>query len=148
MSLKNWADNGWLCAHKTSSQEISNLFSIVDRDIHDAKAEDAISDDWKFGIAYNAALKLCTILLYASGYRPEKNMAHYRTLQSLSLILGDKRKADAEYLDKCRTKRNVVEYEYTGGASANDAEELKDFVLELKEEVIQWLKKNRSDLLR
>jgi hypothetical protein len=43
-----------------------------------------ISDDWKFGIAYNAALKLCTILLHDSGYRPEKNLAHYRTLQALA----------------------------------------------------------------
>ncbi len=83
MSLKQWADNGWLRSYKTSTQEISNLFGIVDRDLHDAKAQGAISDDWKFGIAYNAALKLCTILLYASGYKPEKNLAHYRTLQSL-----------------------------------------------------------------
>lgn len=30
-------------------------------------AAGSISADWRFGIAYNAALKLCTILLYASG---------------------------------------------------------------------------------
>jgi hypothetical protein len=37
-------------------------------------------------IAYNAALKLCTILLFASGWRPEKNLAHYRTLTALPLM--------------------------------------------------------------
>ena len=62
--------------------------------------------DWKFGIAYNAALKLCTILLHSSGDRPEKILAHYRTLQSLPLILGEKYKSDADYLDTCRKKRN------------------------------------------
>lgn len=65
MSLQQWAANGWLKFHKTSTQEISDLFSIVDRDLTDA--EKSISPDWRFGIAYNAALKLCTTLLQASG---------------------------------------------------------------------------------
>jgi hypothetical protein len=90
MSLEQWAVNGWLRSHKTSTQEISDLLSIVDRDLTDA--ESGISPDWRFGIAYNAALKLCTILLYASGYRAEKTLQHYRTIQSLSLILGIDRK--------------------------------------------------------
>ena len=131
MSLKQWADNGWLRNHKTSHQEISNLLGIVDRDLHDADAKGTISDDWKFGIAYNAALKLCTILLYASGYKSEKNLAHYRTLQALPLILGSKRTGYAKYLDNCRLKRNVVEYDYVGGASDADAKELIRFVNEL-----------------
>jgi len=33
-----------------------------------------ISADSQFGIAYNAALKLCTLLLHTSGYRPEKTL--------------------------------------------------------------------------
>ncbi|MGB8354355.1 MAG: hypothetical protein WCD79_10735 [Chthoniobacteraceae bacterium] len=70
MSLKQWADNGWLRPHKTSPQEIADLLAIVERDLADA--EGAISADWRFGIAYNAALKLCTILLSASGYRARK----------------------------------------------------------------------------
>ena len=74
MSLEQWAKNGWLRPHKASAREIADLLAIVDRDLKDAGAGD-ISTDWKFGIAYNAALKLCTILLHASGYRPEKSAA-------------------------------------------------------------------------
>ena len=81
MTLKQWADNGWLNSHKTSRQEIQNLLVMVERDLLAAKTENLVSD-WRFGIAYNAALKLCTILLYAEGYRPEKNQAHYRILQA------------------------------------------------------------------
>jgi hypothetical protein len=55
--------------------------AIVDRDLKDARQK-GLSADWRFGIAYNAALKLCTILLYAEGFRPEKTLAHYRTLQA------------------------------------------------------------------
>jgi hypothetical protein len=87
MSLQQWASNGWLKPHKTSAEEAANLLAIVCRDLKDAGRQ-AISDDWRFGIAYNAALKLCTILLYAEGYRPDKNLAHYRTLQALPLSLA------------------------------------------------------------
>lgn len=131
MSLINWVNNGWLRPHKTSREEISNLLGIVNRDINDANQKD-ISADWRFGIAYNAALKLCTILVYAAGYRPEKLLAHYRTLQALPLILGKEKEDDADYLDTCRTKRNIVEYDYVGSITESDANELIKFVLDLK----------------
>lgn len=147
MTLKNWQSNGWLRSHKTSAEEIGNLLKIVERDVKDAR-EDAISADWRFGIAYNAALKLCTVLLYAAGYRPEKTLAHYRTLQALPIILGENRKSDAGYLDACRTKRNTVEYDYTGGATEADADELIEFVQDLEKEVRSWLKRCHPNLLR
>ena len=99
-----------------------------------------------FGIAYNAVLKLCTVLLYASGYRPEKTLQHYRTLQELPLILGSKHKADAEYLDACRIKRNTVEYDYAGAATRKDAQELTEFTKELRRHVVAWLEREHLEL--
>ena len=146
MSLKQWADNGWLRPHRSSAQEVTDLLAIVERDLADA--ESSISADWRFGIAYNAALKLCTILMFASGYRPEKNLAHYRTLAALPLILGPDRKNDAAYLDACRIKRNTVEYDMAGAATSQDAKELVSFVVILKEDVLAWLKANHPILLK
>jgi len=143
MSLHQWLDNGWLRRHQTSREEIANLLEIVDRDLMDAEKE--ISDDWRFGIAYNAALKLCTILLYAEGYRPEKILQHYRTIQALPLVLGEERKNDAQYLDTCRTKRNILEYDYAGGITEDDADELIKLVKALKKDIIGWLKIHHSD---
>jgi len=145
MSLSQWANNGWLRPHQTSAKEVQDLLAIVQRDLADAEGD--ISADWRFGIAYNAALKLCTIVLYASGYRPEKTLQHYRTLQALPLILGPGRKADAEFLDACRIKRNTVEYDYAGGATKKDAQELIEFTRELREAVMAWLQQNRVELL-
>jgi hypothetical protein len=145
MSLQQWVDNGWLRPHQTSPREIEDLLAIVKRDLADAQGD--ISADWRFGIAYNASLKLCTILLYASGYSPQKNLQHYRTLQALPEILGPERKADAEYLDSCRIKRNVVEYDYVGGATKRDAEELISFTHEFRQSVIAWLQQNYIELL-
>ena len=71
MTLKQWFENSWLRRHKTKPREITDLLHIVDRDLEDAR-ERHISNDWRFGIAYNAALKLCTMLLYAEGDRAQK----------------------------------------------------------------------------
>ena len=121
MSLLQWEMNGWLRPHKTDRKEIANLLAIADRDILDAAAK-GLSDDWKFGIAYNAALKLCTLMLYAAGYRPENALAHYRTLMAIEYTIGEHRKEDAVYLNACRAKRNTVEYDNVGGASSDEAE--------------------------
>ena len=145
MSLVEWKNNGWLRSHKTSPQEISNLLDIADRDLSDAA--EGISSDWRFGIAYNAGLRLCTILLYASGYRAEKALQHYRTIQALPIILGAERRKDAEYLEACRKKRNIVEYDYVGGTTENDANEIIMFVEDLRRHVLDWLRINHSDLL-
>ncbi|MGH9368550.1 MAG: hypothetical protein ACRD3M_12840 [Thermoanaerobaculia bacterium] len=118
----------------------------MDRDLKDAR-ELTISADWRFVIAYNAALKLCTILVHASGYRPERALQHYRTIQALPLILGEGRKDDAIYLDACRVKRNTVEYTTAGAATDRDAEELLEFATKLRDDVIAWLKTNHPGLL-
>ena len=146
MSLKNWLKNGWLKPHQTSKQEIENLFNIVKRDLEDAQRPD-VSADWKFGIAYNAALKLCTILLYIKNYKPENSYAHYRTIQALPLILGEERSDDTAYLDACRVKRNIVEYDYVGSTSETEAQELIKFVKELRLEVQTWIKKHYPEYI-
>ena len=145
MSLQKWLEYGWLRPHQSSRKEIAGLLRIIDRDLQDAVGD--ISADWRVGIAYNAALKLCTILLYAEGFRPEKTLQHYRAIQALPLILGRHHEVDAKYLDTCRNKRNIVEYDYVGGVTEEDVEELIAFVNELREEVILWLKKHQPDLL-
>jgi len=145
MSLQKWVEYGWLRSHKSSNKEIADLLRIIDRDLQDAAGE--ISSDWRFGIAYNAALKLCTILLYAEGYRPEKNLQHYRTIQSLPVILGKKHEQDAKYLDTCRSKRNVAEYDYVGGVTKEDVSELIGYVNELRGEVLRWLNDRHPEML-
>lgn len=145
MTLKQWQANGWLKIEPTSRDEIANMLAMVDRDLKDATG--SISPDWRFGIAYNAALKLCTILVRAEGYRPSHGLQHYRAIMAMPLVLGQSKQDDAKYLDSCRTKRNKVEYDYVGGASNADADELIGCATELKAEVLKWLKDNHPELL-
>ena len=145
MSLRDWSESGWLRSHSTSRQEIEGLLGIVERDLADANAD--ISADWRFGIAYNAALRLCTILLYAEGYRPERNLQHYRTIQALAVILGDRAREDVDYLEVCRKKRNAIEYDAAGTVTERDAKELTEFAERLRSPVLAWLKENHDELL-
>ena len=145
MSLKQWFNNGWLRHHETSKNEISDLLAIVDRDLKDTQV--GLSVDWRFGIAYNAALKLCSILLYVEGFKSERTLQHYRTIQAMPLILGEDRKKDAQYLDACRSKRNIAEYDRVGVVTEQDADELVEFIIEFKNDVINWLKKHRPELI-
>jgi len=50
--------------------------------------------------------------------------------------------------DACRIKRNKVEYDYSGGVTHTEADELTKFVIELKHDVIKWLKGNYPDLIK
>lgn len=144
MSLQQWENNGWLKSEPTSSNEIRNLLVIIDRDIKDSQKN--VSADWQFGIAYNAALKLCTILLRSEGYRPSHGNHHYRTIMSVPEILGSVWNENSEYLNACRMKRNTLEYDYAGAVTTSDIKELLVFLQGFKETVQDWLNNNHPEL--
>lgn len=144
LSLKQWEDNGWLNPEPTSRDEVQNLFAIIERDLRDSQKP--VSADWQFGIAYNAALKLCTILLRSEGYRPAHGNHHYRTIMSIPQILGPQWEDNAEYLNACRMKRNTLEYDYAGCVTDEDVNEILDFLRGFRKHVKEWLEANHPDL--
>jgi len=142
MSLEAWQKNGWLRVHETSREEIQNLFSLIKRDLKESQIED-LSDDWKFAIAYNACLQCCTIPLYCSGFRPGRGQSqHYRTITSLTLTLGEEYQEIKNYLDACRAKRNVSDYDRVGTISTSEANELIETAQELYNDVWRWVKEH------
>ena len=146
MSLKDWLDNGWLKPHQTDRQEITNLLGIVERDLTDAMLE-GLSVDWKFGIAYNAALKLCTIMLYTQGYRLENALAHYRTIMALKEIGDGSWEEYAIYLNACRMQRNIMEYDKSNVITADEATKIIDFSRRFHVEVKNYLQQKYPHLL-
>src|SRR5688572_12907668 len=117
MSLDEWLRNDWLKRHKTTKAEVDGLLGIVDRELQDSQVT-AVSADGRFNHAYRAALTLATVLLYVSGYSPSRGQSHhYRTIEAIPKILGDKAKDDAIYVQSCRAKRNAAEYDAANEAS-------------------------------
>jgi hypothetical protein len=145
MSLSDWFNNGWLKTHRTSREEIRNLLNLIRRDLNDCQVPD-LSSDWRFAIAYNAALQCCAVALYCHGYKPARGQSeHYRVIQSLVYTLGQKYADDRDYLNACRNKRNISDYDAAGTISRNETDELTVFANELYEKLLDWLQKNYPD---
>ncbi|MBN2125218.1 MAG: hypothetical protein JW821_13045 [Deltaproteobacteria bacterium] len=146
MTLETWQENGWLRPHATSKQEVRGILDLVERDLADASSVD-ISKDWRFNIAYNAGLQLAALVLYAAGYRAGRGESkHYRIIQALPLVMGSRFSAMRDYLDSCRRKRNISEYDAAGTISQKETEDLLETVSEFKVEVEAWLRQNRPDI--
>jgi len=60
---------------------------VADRDIAACQTPGLVSD-WKFNIAYNAALQLASAALAAAGYQADRANHHYRVIQSPEFTLG------------------------------------------------------------
>src|SRR5512139_2428875 len=147
MSLQRWKDNGWLREYKTSAQEITGLLALVERDLADA-ARREVSTDWRFNIAYNARLQLATLVLYAAGYRAGRGEGkHYRVIQAVPLVMGERFSTFRDYLDNCRRKRNISEYDAVGTISEKEAKDLIAAVQEFKIEAEGWLRSKHAELL-
>lgn len=144
MSLSDWARNGWLLPHPTSPEEIADLFAVVERDLADSAAEE-LSPDWRLNIAYNAALQAATAALAAEGYRASRDQHHYRAIQSLLLTIGSPLTLVGR-LDAFRKKRNIGGCERAGLISDGEAKEMQDLARALRDEVLDWLKKNHAGL--
>ena len=139
MSLSEWERNGWLKPHSTSREEVQNLLKIIERNLQDCQVEN-VSEDWRFAIAYNAALQCCTVALYCSGYKPARGQSeHYRVIQSLPLTLGSDYEELYHYLNACRAKRNVSDYDAAGTISKGEVAELISSARELYSDLRKWL---------
>jgi uncharacterized protein (UPF0332 family) len=114
---------GRLEEHRTSREELLNLFRIVERDIADASIEE-LSADRRFATAYNAVLQSATAILHSKGYRPVGAGHHSTTFTALRIIMGKQHHELVDYFDSCRTKRNITDYDYAGGISDTEANEL------------------------
>jgi hypothetical protein len=122
------------------------LRAVVSRNLADAQIK-RLSDDGRFGHAYDAARTLATIVVRASGYRVKSDGGgHYNTF--LALKTADPAFAKkAVYFDACRRKRNNFLYEQANIVSNTEAEELLSHATGLSLEVDAWLKKRHPNLI-
>lgn len=145
MSLQDWLRNAWLTEHETSREEIADLLSLIDRDLHDCRAS-GLSPDWQLSIAYNAALRVAVAGLAAEGYRTARESHHHHAIHSLGLTIGLDDKTITQ-LDAFRKKRNISDYERAGGTSAQEAHEMISLASKLREALAVWLRARHPKLL-
>ena len=144
MSLIDWRNFGWLRPHTTSRQEIGDLFAVADRDLQACQTPELVSD-WRFNIAYNAALQLSTAALAAAGYEAERANHHYRVIQSLEYTLRVDTNTIGKF-DLFRKKRNITDYERADTISETEAEEMRRLAATLRIGVEDWIRENHPEL--
>jgi len=99
MSLRKWAENGWLKQQDTNSSEIKMLLGVVERDLADA-AVDKISPDLRFIAALGAGIQAAHIALQVCGYRATPGRGqHEKTIESMELTIG----ASSKTIQKLKT---------------------------------------------
>jgi uncharacterized protein (UPF0332 family) len=145
MTLTDWQKNGWLKPHPTSPQEIADLLALADRDLKDAKAK-GLSDDWRFAIAYNAALQASNAALAASGYAvPKGDSNHFRVIQSIALTIGAD-DGDVARFDQYRKRRSMSIYDAAGVITKAEVKAIQEFANDLVERVHEWLRIGHPEL--
>jgi len=132
--------------HKTSRQELSDMRTLIARDLADAVVP-GVSADRRFATAYNAALQAANMAIACAGYRITSQTGHHRlSLQSVALALGKSVQKNADYFDTCRRKRNQIDYTFSNVATETEAREIalqaKQFYLHVE----AWIAKNHPSL--
>ena len=145
MTLELYLDNNWIRRHETSRQEIAELLAIADRDIGESQTR-GLGPEWRFGIAYNAALQLAAAALAAAGFLAERQNKHQRTIEYLAFTIGLERN-EVDLLDLCRRKRHTNLYDQVGAVSDQEANEMITLAKHLRAQVETWLKDNHCTLL-
>jgi len=145
LSLKGLLADGRVRPHRASAREVADLLRVIDRDLADAEIPQ-LSTDRRFATAYNAALQMATIALYAAGFRAVGAGHHWATFQALSEVMGPQAQIRADYLDSCRSKRNVTDYDRAGEISQREVEEILAEARAFRDDLIDWLKRNHPTL--
>ncbi|HEV2990161.1 MAG TPA: HEPN domain-containing protein [Candidatus Angelobacter sp.] len=132
--------------HKTSKKELDSIRVVIARDLADASLK-GLSPDRCFATAYNAALQAAKMAIACAGYRVTTAGGHHRiSFEGVKFAIGKTANPFADYFDRCRRKRNVIDYEHAYVATETEAEEIVKKAKEFFALVEQWIATNHPAL--
>jgi hypothetical protein len=89
---------------------VDKLRAVIARDFADASL-DGVSADRRFATAYNAALQAAKMAIACAGYRVTGTGHHRISFEVVKLAIGKAADPYSDYFDRCRRKRNVIDYD-------------------------------------
>ncbi len=146
MSLQRLQRESQIEQQPTKPEEIAELAWLLERDLA-AHSSSGLPQDWRFAIAYSAALQAATIVVRAAGYRALSGAHHYATFAAFGAIAGDEYSDRVEYRQTCRNKRNRAEYQMAGQISEAEVAALAHEARDLRDWVVAWLRYHHPELL-
>jgi hypothetical protein len=131
--------------HKTSKNELDRLRAVIRRDLADA-ALDGASADRRFATACNAALQAGKMAIACAGYRVAGAGHHRISFDVVKIAIGKAADPFSDYFDRCRRKRNVIDYDDAFVATETEATEILTKAKEFAELVERWITKHHPSL--
>ena len=122
--------------------------ALVARDLADSKVA-GLSADRRFATAYNAALQAANMAIACVGYRVTAKTGHHKVaIESVKLALGGAADKYADYFDRCRRKRNAIDYTRSNVATDSEADEIVRQATEFYDFIETWIDASFSNLRR
>ncbi len=144
--LASLAKSGLLKVQPTSKTELAGFLANAEQSLADARIA-AVSSANRFKLAYDAAHALALAAMRARGYRPGAGPGHRAIVfQSLVHTIGAPSKL-ASSLNRYHTKRNRSEYDGLVTATDAEAKDLLALTVELRVQVLAWLRQHRPELI-
>jgi uncharacterized protein (UPF0332 family) len=113
--------------------------ALVARDLADSTIA-GLSADRRFATAYNAALQAANMAIACTGYRVTAKTGHHKiATDSVKLAVGSTVDRYADYFDRCRRKRNVIDYTRSDVATESEANEIVRQATEFYDFVEAWI---------
>lgn len=134
--------------HRTSKKELDDIRALIARDLADAGVT-ALSADRRFATAYNAALLTAHMVIACAGYRVTAKAGHHKVaFDAITLTLGASASKYADYFERCRRKRNVIDYTRSHVATETEAQEILEKATEFHGFVEAWIDSKFPNLQR
>ncbi len=147
MSWKKLLAEHKVHTHSTSKKELDALRALITRDLADAAVQE-LSDDRRFATAYNAALQTAKMAIASAGYRLAGTPGHHRLMfEAARLALGPSAARSLDFLETCRRKRNVIDYDRALVATKTEAEEIVAEAQAFLELVEKWIAAHHPKLV-
>ena len=86
MDLKRFEAQGFIEKANFSVGQITSNLNRAKRDLHTAKANLKIDEEWAYTIAYHAMLRAGRAFMFVSGYRPRGKDQHKTVVEFCSLV--------------------------------------------------------------
>ncbi len=146
MTWKKLLEDQRVAREAPRKEELKQLRAVAERNLADAAIE-GLSTDGRFGLAYEAARALATMVVRASGYRVKGAGAHYFTFLALEAADPKRFARFAAYFNTCRSKRNDLSYEAADVVTERELSELLGEAPVFQNLVEEWLRERYPDLV-
>jgi hypothetical protein len=124
--------------HTPSRYELDGLRAVVEHDLSDAQVP-GLSTDRQFATAYNAVLQLAKMAIACAGYRVVGQGHHVTTFEAVELVMGHRAALLTSYVETCRRKRNMLNYDMANVATDTEVRELLEKAQAFQQLVEQWI---------